>query len=102
MIQSDFVRFGSKTTAAESEAVRTFDEFTGKAVEVSRTVTSDFAQQWCRRARLPRWRTTRMLFARLMGSLVVYLSCEDETMPNKMKVLFATLTVSITVHSVKL
>ena len=41
MIQSDFARLESETTAAESEAVRTFDEFIGKAVEVSRTLTSE-------------------------------------------------------------
>ena len=32
VIQSDFARLESETTAAESETVRTFDKFTGKAV----------------------------------------------------------------------
>ena len=32
VIQNDFARLESETTASESEAVRTFDEFTGKAV----------------------------------------------------------------------
>ena len=55
-------RLESETTADESEAVRIFNEFTGKVVEVSRTVTSDFTQQWCSRARMSRWRTVRMTF----------------------------------------
>ena len=33
VIQSDFARLESETTAAESEAVRTFHELTGEAVE---------------------------------------------------------------------
>ena len=41
VIESDFARLESETTAAESEAACTFDEFTGKAVEVSRTLTSE-------------------------------------------------------------
>ena len=32
-IQNDFAKLESKTTEAEYEAVRIFDEFTGKAVE---------------------------------------------------------------------
>ena len=42
VIQSDLARLESENTTAESEAVRTFDEFTGNAVEVSRTAISDF------------------------------------------------------------
>ena len=33
VIQNDFAKLESKTTEAESEAVRIFDEFIGKAVE---------------------------------------------------------------------
>ena len=33
MIQNDFARLESETTASESEAVHTFDEFTWKAVD---------------------------------------------------------------------
>ena len=33
VIQNDFARLESKTTEAESEAVRIYDEFTGKAVK---------------------------------------------------------------------
>ena len=33
VIQNDFARLESKTTEAESEVLRIFDEFTGKAVE---------------------------------------------------------------------
>ena len=33
VIQNDFARLESKTTEAESEAVRIYDEFTGKTVE---------------------------------------------------------------------
>ena len=33
VIQNDFAKLESKTTEAESEAVRMFDEFTEKAVE---------------------------------------------------------------------
>ena len=33
VIPNDFAKLESKTTEAESEAVRIFDEFTGKAVE---------------------------------------------------------------------
>ena len=32
VIQNDFARLESETTASESEAVHTFDKFTGKAV----------------------------------------------------------------------
>ena len=39
VIQSDFARFESETTAAESEAVRAFDEVTGKA-EVTRAANT--------------------------------------------------------------
>lgn len=39
VIQSDFARLESETTAAESEAVRAFDEFTGKA-EVTRAANT--------------------------------------------------------------
>ena len=35
VIQNDFAKLESKTTEAESEAVRIFDEFTGKAVEAA-------------------------------------------------------------------
>ena len=42
VIQSDLARLESENKTAESEAVHTFDEFTGNAVEVSRTATSDF------------------------------------------------------------
>ena len=33
VIQNDFARLESETTANESEAVHTFDKFTGKAVD---------------------------------------------------------------------
>ena len=53
VIQNDFARLESETTASESEAVHTFDEFTGKACE-----------QWYRQARMSRWRSARILFTK--------------------------------------
>ena len=47
VIQSDFARLESETTEAESEAVRTFDEFTGKAVEGAWSVILDIDQRIC-------------------------------------------------------
>ena len=48
VIQSDFARLESETTAAESEAVRTFDEFTGKAemTRAANTQKSSLPSTW--------------------------------------------------------
>ena len=56
-VYNGIARLESETTEAESEAVRTFDEFTGKAVE----------GEWCRGTRISRWRTARIHFTRWLG-----------------------------------
>ena len=79
MIPSDFVRFESETTAVQSQEIRTVDKSIGKAVNNGRGCLHPVgkASQWF--------------------DCFAMKPCQ-----NKMKMLFSTLAVSVTTHSVKL
>ena len=47
MIQSDFARLESETTAAESEAGPTFDEFIGEELAVQQIISYDKTDGGC-------------------------------------------------------
>ena len=84
-------RLESETTADESETVRIFNEFTEKVVEVSRTAILPNTGAAGENVTLEDYENA---LHQVDGKAL--LSCAgDETMPNKMNVLFATLAVSV-------